>query len=288
MLNLDIELLRAFVSVADTGNFTVAGSALGASQSAMSVRIRKLEERLGATLLFRSPRSVRLTSYGVRFLDEARGLLELHDQVAANALGQNIKPRLSLGVSDHVAGGGLTDVLSVLGEHLPHRQLHVTVGLSDELYQGYARQQYDAVIIRHDDVTLPARTVFFEDLVWAASKQFVWKQAATLPLIALNSGCAVRRLATNALESQGIEWESVFSGTGVQAVQAATSAKFGVACLDRRNVPDDCEDVGLKYGLPELPRTRMVLFHQVSAQVDGNIASLIVEAFQKCQQSHPV
>lgn len=284
MLNLDIELLRTFVSVADTGNFTVAGSALGASQSAMSVRIRKLEERLGATLLFRSPRSVRLTSYGARFLEEARGLLELHDQVAANVLEQNHKPGLSLGVSDHVAGGGLTDVLLVLGEQLPHHQLHVKVGLSDELYQGYVQQQLDAVIIRHDDANLPARTVFFEDLVWVASKQFVWKQTAPFPLIALNSGCAVRKLATNVLESQGTEWESVFSGTGVQAVQAAASAGFGIACLDRRNIPVDCEDVGLKYRLPALPRTRMVLFHRASAQADGNIASLIIEAFQKCRK----
>lgn len=67
MTDLDMDLLRAFVRVAETGSFTRAGQMTGASQSAVSVKIKKLEDRLGNTLLSRSPRSVRLTSFGARF-----------------------------------------------------------------------------------------------------------------------------------------------------------------------------------------------------------------------------
>lgn len=285
MLSLDIELIRAFVQVADTGSFTMAGEAVGASQSAISVRIRKLEERLEQELLARSPRSVRLTSFGARFLKDARELLDLHDKVAAKAVGGETKQVLRLGVSDHAAGSRLPHLMTNLSADLPGHRFLVTVGLSDDLTRDYQARLFDAVIVRAEDVDLPARTVFHDDLVWAASKSFSWAQDEPMPLVALGEGCAVRALATSSLKKAGVPWDDIFSGTGVSAVQAAVSAGIGVACLDRRNIPPDCLDVGAKYQLPDLPKTRMALIHRLTAQADTAIASAIVHGFQALSSS---
>ncbi|MEM8798082.1 MAG: LysR family transcriptional regulator, partial [Pseudomonadota bacterium] len=51
MQDIDLGLLRCFVTVAETRSFTIAGSRLGRSQSAISVRVKKLEDLIGCTLL---------------------------------------------------------------------------------------------------------------------------------------------------------------------------------------------------------------------------------------------
>ncbi len=77
-MQLSSRQLEAFVTVARTLNFTRAAERLNLTQSALSQRIRKLEEELGATLLVRAPGGVRLTETGNRILRfcEARETLE--------------------------------------------------------------------------------------------------------------------------------------------------------------------------------------------------------------------
>ncbi|MCX2724200.1 LysR family transcriptional regulator [Roseibium salinum] len=277
MSNLDMDLLRAFVHVAETSSFTRAGQMLGASQSAISLKIRKLEDRLGGALLSRSPRSVRLTNLGARFLTDARNLIDLHDRVAMRATGADARQRLHLGISDHAAGIKLPEIIAELTRRLPEHRLHVSVGLSDELYRDFKAGLFGAVMVRGEDVDVPGQTAFEDTLVWAASRSFAWATGRSLPLVALAHSCALRRLATGALKDAGIEYEDAFTGTGVSAVQAAVSAGLGIACLDRRNMPQDCRDVGSLYQLPGLPKTRMVLFTRERSAV----GSAILEAFQR-------
>lgn len=277
MTDLDMDLLRAFVRVSETGSFTRAGQMLGASQSAVSVKIRKLEERLGDALLARSPRSVRLTPFGVRFLTDARSLIDLHDRVAARVSGADTARRFRLGISDHAAGDRLPRIIASLSRALPGSQWHVTVGQSDDLFSDYKAGLFNAVMARAEDVDASGLTAFEEDLVWTASPDFNWQAGAAFPLVALTGSCALRKLAIASLKAAGIAHEDVFTGTGVSAVQAAVSAGLGIACLDRRNMPDGCRDVGESYRLPDLPRTRMALF----SREDEPVKSAVLKAFQE-------
>jgi DNA-binding transcriptional LysR family regulator len=76
-VDLDLRLVRYFVAVAEELHFGRAAAQLYISQPALSKQIRKLEEQLGAALLVRDSRHVRLTPRGQRFLDEARQLLAI-------------------------------------------------------------------------------------------------------------------------------------------------------------------------------------------------------------------
>src|SRR5262249_41690041 len=71
---LDIDAVRAFTLVAELQSFTRAAQATATTQSAVSLKLKRLEGRLSARLVERTPRSVRLTAAGARFLARARQL----------------------------------------------------------------------------------------------------------------------------------------------------------------------------------------------------------------------
>ncbi|MCB1435065.1 MAG: LysR family transcriptional regulator, partial [Alphaproteobacteria bacterium] len=64
MMNLPTELLRTFIKAVDLGSFTRAGDAVGRTQSAVSLQMRRLEEMLDTQLVERGTHRVKLTEEG--------------------------------------------------------------------------------------------------------------------------------------------------------------------------------------------------------------------------------
>ncbi|MEM6421727.1 MAG: LysR family transcriptional regulator, partial [Pseudomonadota bacterium] len=79
----NLQELRIFVNVAQTGSFAGAARLLGVTTSAVSKAVQRLETGIGAKLLTRTTRSVQLTVEGERFLEGARRLLEDADALRA-------------------------------------------------------------------------------------------------------------------------------------------------------------------------------------------------------------
>jgi DNA-binding transcriptional LysR family regulator len=278
--SLDIDWLRAFVSVADTRSFTAAGAALAAAQSTISIRIRKLEQRLNQRLMERNPREVVLTSVGADFLDDARTILQKHDEAAMRAMGVQNRRSIEIAITDHAAGAFLPRILSSLHRQRSDRQLLVTVGASKELFNAFAAGQFDIVIGRDDQGGSDNRIILTDKLSWTASKAFAWDAREPVPFVSLAGPCGVRDIALLALSAKRIAWRSVFVGTGVAAVQAAVSAGLGIACLERRNIPPDCHMLGARSGLPPLPRTQIVMRTRRRTADEEGVAAAIAAAIK--------
>ena len=73
MKTLDVEAVQAFVMVAELQSFTRAAEALGSTQAAVSMKLKRLEERLGEKLIERTPRLVRLSARGASFRYQSSG-----------------------------------------------------------------------------------------------------------------------------------------------------------------------------------------------------------------------
>jgi DNA-binding transcriptional LysR family regulator len=260
---LDLEGVLAFVRVVDLGSFTRAAEALATSQAAISLRLKRLEDRLGTRLLDRTPRHVDLTRQGALFLPAARRLLDAHDSAVADAA--TAQPaRLSLGISDHVAGPDLPVLLRCLGldraglitevRIVPSRDLAAAFGSSGE-------GGYDAVIFRTEDEAGHGGAVLAEErLGWFAAPDFpAPRPGETLRLAGLAGPCTDRGAATRVLDAAGLPWTEVFVGGGVLAVGAAVMAGLAVAALAPSTAPAGAVEVGGRFGLPELPRTFVVL-----------------------------
>ncbi|HEF4740665.1 TPA: LysR family transcriptional regulator, partial [Burkholderia multivorans] len=168
---LDLDAVRAFVLVADLASFTRAADALGITQSAVSLKLKRLEAHLGKPLLARTPRVVKLAVDGETFLPAARALLDAHDR-ALGAIAAGTR-RLSLGVSEHVAVPDLPAVLTSLHRQDPGLSLEMHLGSSSNLLAQYDERRFDAAIVRHEPGEDPPRDdgvpLFTEPLAWLAA-----------------------------------------------------------------------------------------------------------------------
>ena len=94
-----LDSLRAFVAVADSAGFAAAARKLRLSAPAVTRAVAAIETRLGAQLLHRSTRSVRLTEVGARFLDDCRRILAELDEAEASAGGAHAAPQGQLAIT---------------------------------------------------------------------------------------------------------------------------------------------------------------------------------------------
>lgn len=88
-VNFDIDLLRCFLTVAETGSFTVAGAMVGRTQSAVSQRMKRLEDLVGGRLLNRAGGAVSMTARGELIAATVRKMIALNDEIAEKVASLN-------------------------------------------------------------------------------------------------------------------------------------------------------------------------------------------------------
>lgn len=258
---LDLDAVQAFVRIAELGGFTRAAEATGTTQSAVSLKLKRLEERLGCRLIERTPRYVQLSAQGVGFLDRARALLDAHDR--AVAVFAETRQRLTIGISDHVAGPELPALIARMNAQDPQLLIEIRIGSSGDLLQSFDRRELDAVIVRLHAGRSDGEVLAKEKFGWFAAQGWQHRAGEPLPIATMPEPCGVRALAGQLLDEAGVPWLEVFVGGGVAAVSAAVMAGLGVSALARRMLPLGAVDVGPKLGLPDLPRLPVLLHSRV-------------------------
>jgi DNA-binding transcriptional LysR family regulator len=259
---LDLDQVQAFLLVAEMKSFTRAAEAGGTSQSAVSLKLKRLEARLGRRLVERTPRLVRLTAEGTAFLPGARSLLAAHQRALGSE--QNEEISLTLGVSDHAAGPELAAMLARVNAHDPTLKLEVTVGFSSAIAKTFDKGKLDAAMIRREGKQRGGEKLLTDEFGWFASPRFAQVARAPLRLAMLAAPCGVRAMAIRALDKAKIEWTESFIGGGVTAIAAAVDSGFAAAPLARRIAPPGSVDVGPIRKLPRLPRSDVLLLSHVS------------------------
>ncbi|WP_025130661.1 LysR family transcriptional regulator [Pseudomonas sp. PH1b] len=276
---LDIDTVQAFVLIADFASFTRAAQALDTSQAAISLKLKRLEERLGQRLLERTPRHVRLTPAGARFSQAARELLRAHER-ALGELHNSAPRRLQVGISDHVAGPDLPQLLQHIASYDPLLLLEVHIDSSRELTARFDRAELDAVIVRNEGARNDGEVLVVESFAWFAAATWQHTHGSPLRLATLAAPCGVRQLAVQALDAAGWPWVEVFIGGGVMAVGAAVSAGLGVAALASRVAPAGAQDVTERLGLPRLPVSEVVLHARATDERSADTLRALSAAFR--------
>jgi len=263
MRALDIEAVQAFVLTADFKSFTRAAEALDTTQSAVSLKIKRLEDGLGRRLLERTPRLVRLSADGNAFLEPARNLIAAHHG-AIGSFGLEQR-RLVVGISHHIVGAELPMLLKRMNSAEPSLVLELRISTSREVLEQFERGAIDAaIVLRHDNRRRDAETILEEAFGWIAAPDFEHRPGEPLRLATQAEPCSVRTMAIDALTTAGVAWTEVFVGGGVATTGAAVSAGLAVAALGRRVAPAGTIDVGQRLGLPTLPSRDVVLHSNVA------------------------
>ena len=279
MTTLDVKAVQAFVLTADFKSFTRAAEALDTTQSAVSLKIKRLEDTLGHRLLERTPRLVRLSADGNAFLAPARTLVAAH-QGALSSFGLEQR-RLVVGISHHIVGAELPLLLKRMSGAEPSLVLEMRVSTSREVLDDFGRGSIDAaIVLSHDNRRRGGEPILEESFGWMAAPDFEHHPPSPLRLATQAEPCSVRSMAIDALKSAGIAWTEVFVGGGITTTGAAVSAGLAVAALGRRVAPPGTIDVGPKLGLPPLPPRDVVLFSNVTDRQTKNSLKTLAAAIR--------
>lgn len=255
--DLDLDLLRCFVTVAEQGGFTAAGHVLGLTQSAVSLKIKRLEDIVRRPVFRRTSRSVALTPDGETLLGYARRMLALNDDAVRRMISPPVVGRLRLGVADHFVPRSLAHILARFARAYPDVRLEVEVGRSHELRAKLGPDGLDLVLGKRRDGETAGLPIWTETVVWAASPHWTAPPGRPLPLALLPEGCMFRERALRALAEANIPSEIVFTCDSLLGLAAAAQAGFALTVLGRRGFPPGLEEVP---GLPSLGLVEMAVF----------------------------
>jgi len=281
--SLDLDAVKAFIQIVELGSFTHAADALQTTQAAVSLKLKRLEDRLGYRLIERTPRYVELSADGSVFLKHAYELLAAHER--ALVVVAEARQRLTIGISDHVAGPELPALIARMNAHDPELLIEIRIGSSDDLLQRYDRRELDSVIVRFHVGRNDGKVIIEEKFGWFASPGWQRSVGQPLPLATMAEPCGVRAMSTQLLSEAGVSWNEVFVGGGVMAVAAAVMAGLGVAALSPRMVPFGALDVGHRLALPELPRMPVVLHTRVKNDRAREALAALSAAFRSAVRS---
>src|SRR5881394_3275105 len=186
---LDLDAIQAFVRVAELVSFTRAAEHMRTTQAAVSLKLKRLEERLGCRLIERTPRYVQLSARGAVFLEHARELWEVHDRALAVFAGA--RQRLTIGISDHVAGPELPALIARMNAQDPQLLIEIRIGSSVPLLQSYDRRELDAVIARLHLGRDDGETLAEEKMGWFAGPSWQHRAGEPLPIATMAEPCGV-------------------------------------------------------------------------------------------------
>lgn len=249
--DLQLDWLRAFVAVVNTGSLSAAAPTVHRSQSAVSMQLAKLEEAVGRPVLLRGPRQMQLTPVGTELLDYARRMLDIHAQALAALRGPQLSGRVVLGVPDDYAKKYLTPVLRSFANRHAAVEIELHCEQSTSLIPRVLRGELDIALVSRDRQRRGA-LLFEEPLVWVAAEPFEAWRRDPLPIAVYESGSLARREALAALDAQRRNYRIVYNSASLAGQLAAVHSGLAVAVLTRCSVPPDLLVLQQKHGLPAL------------------------------------
>ncbi len=265
---LDLDQLATFVAIADTGSFTRAADEVHRTQSAVSMQMRRLEERIGKPIFEKDGRLNRLTEDGERLLAYARRLLHLNRETLAAFDDRALEGTIRIGTPDDYADRFLPEIMARFSRSNPKVDLTVicepTPGLVDHLKRG----NLDLAIVTHNEASAQSEVVRREPLLWVTSANHATHDEAVLPMAFGRPTCIWRRAACEVLDSTNREYRVLFSSFSATVVAAAVLAGLAISVLPECALRPGMRVLGEADGFGALPDCRIGIMRGHTARPD--------------------
>jgi len=272
---LDIDQLRSFIAIAETGSFTKAAEVVNKTQSAVSMQMKRLEERLDRPVFARDGRASKLTEDGQRLLDYARRIVKLNVETIAAFSDAELSGRVRLGVPDDYADRYLPEIMARFSRAYPSVELSVLCEPSVDLLERLDANEIDLAIVTNCESKRASETFRRERLLWVTSSRHSAHTEERLPLALGRPTCSWRRIAVEKLESVGRPYRVIYSSSSAGAVAAAVLAGLSVSVLPESGLRPGMRVLTSAEGFPELPSCRIGLVR--SAHETTALASALAE-----------
>jgi DNA-binding transcriptional LysR family regulator len=262
-VKLDVESLRALRLVAQRGGFTEAADELGVTQSAISWKIKRLEERAGVPLLKRG-QIVEPTPDGHDLLAYADRMLEAHDDAVAHLTRSDLEGVVRLGSNEDLHTGELVEVLARFGRAYPNIRLDVRFQLSGIVVEWVEDGDVDLGLVQivdgGPDGPEPDDVVLWTDpLLWVCAPDVEFDPSQVVPLVSFGPGCAYLAQVDEACARAGLRTRVALECPGLSGLTAAVEAGLGVAAINSRLVTDAMVEWANAPAAAELPHISHVI-----------------------------
>lgn len=249
---LDIDSLRALRAIQLHGGITRAAEALGLTQSAVSHKIKRLEENLGCELLSRRAGSPMFTTEGVELLDYAVRILDLHDEALISFATSDLSGRIQLGMTEDTTCSDLSRILGRYRRSHPQVTVRTKVRMSVVLRAMLDRGELDVAIVQvfAHEVRPTDIVLFREALHWVKSREMPLAADGPIPFISFDDDCFYRHWALDVGQDDGAALETVFECSSAAGVVAAVGSGLGVALLSDRHLRPEMEIIGKRLPRP--------------------------------------
>ncbi|MHA0908766.1 transcriptional regulator LrhA [Enterobacter hormaechei subsp. steigerwaltii] len=278
IMNLDLDLLRTFVAVADLNTFAAAAAAVCRTQSAVSQQMQRLEQLVGKELFARHGRNKLLTEHGIQLLGYARKILRFNDEACMSLMFSNLQGVLTLGASDESADTILPFLLNRISSVYPKLALDVSVKRNAFMVEMLKENEVDLVVTTHRPGQFDSLTLRTSPTHWYCAAEYVLQKGEPIPLVLLDDPSPFRDMVLAALNEAGIPWRLAYVASTLPAVRAAMKAGLGVTARPVEMMSPDLRVLGQSEGLPSLPDTEYLLCHNAAS--NNELAKVVFEAME--------
>jgi DNA-binding transcriptional LysR family regulator len=250
--NLDVDQLKTFLAIADSGNFTRAAGDVNKTQSAVSMQMKRLEETLGRPLFAKDGRGIRLTNDGEKLIDYARRIVALSDETVSVFSKPDITGTVRFGTPDDYADLILPEILARFHRTHPLVNVDVVCYPSTVLSENLQRGEIDLAVVTFNDVDIQGERLHDAELVWVTSARHSTHMAETLPLAAAHSSCVWRNIMVKALNAEGRKYRVAYTSPNFATICAAVLQGLAVAAMPEICVKPGMKILGKADGFPNL------------------------------------
>ncbi|KAF5886126.1 LysR family transcriptional regulator, partial [Rhizobium sp. PEPV16] len=208
---LDLDQLQTFIAIVDSGSFTKAADRVYKTQSAVSMQMRRLEERIGKQLFIKDGRGNRLTVEGEKLLNYARRIIRLNNEAIAAFDDNRLEGMLRIGTPDDYADRYMPEIIGRFAKTHPNVELYIVCEPSVDLAERMHKGELDIALVTHNPRERMSDVVRTEPLCWVGSANHPIRDDAPVPLAVGRRDCQWRQLACSALDAVGREHQILFT-----------------------------------------------------------------------------
>ena len=240
---LEIDALRALQAIGAHGGVTKAAQSIGLSQSAVSHKIKRLENALNCVLLARQAGGPLFTNEGKRLHEYALRIINLHDEALSDLGKKKLDGIIRLGMTEDATTSSIAGILGRFTRLYPSVTVRTRASQSINIQAWLEADELDLAMMQvfHKDVRQRDQMLFSDSLHWVKSRDFKLDHSRPIPFLSFDSNCFYRKWGFTEGLGHGHSFEKVLECPSAAGIQSGVRSGLGVALLNGMHVTPDIE-----------------------------------------------
>ncbi len=257
--NLDLDLLRTFVAVADLNTFAAAANEVSRTQSAVSQQMQRLEHLVDRELFARQGRNKLLTEHGIQLLGYARKILRFNDDACASLLYSDVQGKMTIGVTEDTSETLLPYVLNRITTLYPSLQADIRITKTASINELLDAGEIDLAITTQTHEGMETQLLRTSPTLWYCAADYTFQYGEPVPLVIQQDKEFFREMAMERLNFAKVPWVTAYIANSLSAIKVAVKGGLGITARPAEMLTPELRVLGHAEGLPQLPDTQYFL-----------------------------